>query len=67
LGKFDVTLLPGFFSRLSLRATDKLQQTTSSPGDIDIVARSKFFGRRQEACRVACVQNQLPFEMFLTR
>ena len=65
--KFDVTFFPGFFTRLSLRAADKLEQTTSSPDEIDVVARSKIFGRRQKTCRVACVQNLLPFEMFLPR
>ena len=36
-GKFDVPLFPGFFARLSLGAADKLQQATSSPGEIDII------------------------------
>jgi hypothetical protein len=66
-GKLDMTLFPRFFARLSLRAADKLQQTTSPPDELDIVAGIKFFGRRQKTCRVACVQNQLPFEMFLAR
>jgi hypothetical protein len=30
-GKVDLPLLPGFFACLSLRSTDKLQQTASSP------------------------------------
>ena len=67
LRKFDVTLFPGLLARLSLRAADKLQQTTSSHDELDVVARRKFFWRRQKTCRVACVQDQLPFEMFLTR
>jgi hypothetical protein len=37
-GKFDMPFFPGFFSRLGLCAADELQQTTSSPAEIDIIA-----------------------------
>ena len=66
-GKFDVPLFPGFFARLSLRAADKLQQTTSSPTEIDIITRGKSFRLRYKTRRVARVENQLPFEIFLAR
>src|SRR5262249_42801007 len=41
--KVDLPLFPRFFSCLSLPAADQLQQTTSSPAEIDIVARGKSF------------------------
>jgi hypothetical protein len=59
-------LFPGFFARVSLRAADKLQQTTSSPSEIDIITGGKSF-RLHKTGGVARVENQLPFEMFLAR
>jgi hypothetical protein len=66
-GKFDVPLFPRFFARLSLRATDKLQQTTSPPTEIDIITGGKSFRLRHKTRGVVRIENQLPFEMFLAR
>jgi hypothetical protein len=66
-GKLDMTLFPRFFARLSLRATDKLQQTTSPPTEIDIITGGKSFRLRQKTRGVSRVENQLPFKMFLAR
>src|SRR5204862_1385000 len=63
----DAPLFPRFFARLSLRAADQLQQTTSSPVEIDIIAGRKFFRLRHKTRGIARVENQSPFEMFLAR
>src|SRR5262245_47962718 len=66
-GKFNPPLFPGFLACLSLRPATQLKQKTSAPAEIDIIARRECFPLRQKTVRVACVENQLPFEMFLSR
>src|SRR5262249_51451633 len=64
-GKFHRPLFPRFLARLGLRPANQLKQTTDAPTEIKIIAGPEFFRLRQKTVRVACVENQLPFEVFL--
>ena len=65
--KFDRSLFPGFRAGLGLRALYELQQTAGAPAEIDVIAGGEFSWFRQKTVRIHRVENQLPFEILLTR
>jgi hypothetical protein len=64
-GKFDVPLFPRFFACLACVPLTSFSQTASSSAEIDIIPGSKSFRLCHKTALVACVENQLPFEVFL--
>src|SRR5436853_492490 len=65
-GKLDAPFFPGFLARLRLRTADQLKETTGAPADIDIITGGEFLRLGQKTARLVRVEDQLPFQMFLT-
>src|SRR5579885_84499 len=63
--KFDATFLPGFLARLRFGAADQFQQANRPAAQVHFVAGEESFRVRQKTGWIRCIQDQLPFDLFL--